>query len=237
MMKFTLVFWAILCTFGCTCAEPRTDVPSYRAPFASSLSIDGNLGDWGSIPRTERFVGTMDGTEAEPETSARIAWDDEHLYFAFDVADDYLKSDLSGDDPHLWEQDCVEMMIDPGGDGRDYFELQLAPSEEVFDTRFDTRRRPQPFGRLSWSSEMRGETHLDGTMNDGGADMGYTAEIAIPWRAFSPNERPNDGDEWRIALYVLDARPVGQRGAGWSPPLVGDYHVPERFGRVAFNRD
>jgi hypothetical protein len=33
----------------------------------------------------------------------------------------------------------------------------------------------------------------------------------------------------------MDARPGGsQRGEGWSPTLVGDYHVPDRFGRVTF---
>jgi hypothetical protein len=238
-MKFALIFWAISCAVGCTCAEPRTDVPSYRAPHVDAPRIDGRLNDraWSIAPSTERFVATMDGSLQDPEATARIAWDDEHLFIAFDVADDFLKSDLSGDDPHLWEQDCVEVMLDPGGDGRDYFEIQLSPSEEIFDTRFDTRRLPQPFGRVSWASEMDGATEVHGTLNDEASDEGYTAELRIPWRAFSPNERPNDGDEWRIALYVLDARPTDQRGVGWSPPLIGDYHVPNRFGRVAFIRE
>lgn len=228
---------ALLCSLGCTCAEPRTDVPTYRAPRAARTpEIDGELNDeiWDRASETERFVDTMTGAVSEPEVTARLAWDDTNLYVAFEVEDDYLRADLSGDDPHLWEQDTVELMLDPGGDGLDYFELQLAPSEEIFDTRFERRRFPPPFGRSQWSSELRGATVVRGTLNDDESDEGYTAELAIPWASFAPNERPSAGQEWRIALYVLDARPNGQGGVGWSPPLVGDFHVPDRFGRVVF---
>ena len=36
-------------------------------------------------------------------------------------------------------------------------------------------------------------------------------------------------------FYVMDTREDdSQRAAGWSPPKVGDFHVPNRFGRVRF---
>jgi hypothetical protein len=231
-----------LCIAGCTCASPRTDIPSYRAPFVSEPPvIDGRLDDaaWRQAPQTDAFVNTMNGAPADPHTKARLAWDDTHLYVAFDVEDDYLKCDLSGHDPHLWEQDTVEIMVDPGGDGRNYFELQLSPTNQVFDTRYDSRRVPQPFGHTGWNSGMRGVALTRGTPNDDEADDGYVAEMAIPWTAFAhgnpPASPPQAGETWRIALYVLDARPGGgQGGVGWSPPLVGDFHVPERFGQVTF---
>lgn len=230
---------AALCIAGCTCAEPRTGVPSYRAPRIDGVTIDGRLDEWSSVPETEVFVDTMTGAPDDPRTSARIAWDDENLYVAFEVEDTYLRATLSGDDPHLWEQDTVEIMADPGGDGRNYFELQLSPTEQIFDTRYDSRRIPQPFGHVDWDSGMRGATVVRGTPNDEGGDEGYVAEMAIPWSAFAhgapPAERPRAGEEWRIALYVLDAVPNGQRAVGWSPPLVGDFHVPHRFGRVVFS--
>ncbi len=230
-----------LCIQGCTCEGPRTDIPVYRAPRASSPpTIDGRLDDaaWRDAPSTQPFVNTMTGDPAGPRTSAKITWDAENLYVAFEVEDDFLKSELSGHDPHLWEQDTVEIMVDPDGDGRNYFELQLSPTEQVFDTRYDSRRVPQPFGHTDWDSGMRGATVVRGTVNDDGDDEGYTAELAIPWSAFyagsPPANPPAAGDTWRVALYVLDARRQGQGGVGWSPPLVGDFHVPERFGRVVF---
>lgn len=236
------VLGSSLCLVGCTCGAPRTEVPVYRAPLASAPpEIDGQLDEpaWRDAPRTEVFVNTMSGAPADPRTTARITWDEANLYVAFDVEDGFLKSDLSGHDPHLWEQDTVEIMVDPGGDGRNYFELQLAPTGEIFDTRYDRRRVPQPFGHTRWDSGMRGATEVRGAVNDDEADEGYVAEMAIPWTAFAhgdpPAAPPQPGEEWRIALYVLDARADGnQGGVGWSPPLVGDFHVPERFGRVVF---
>ena len=227
---------------GCTCGPPppRTEIPELRAPRASAPPvIDGRLDDaaWSSAARTERFVDTMNGSHADPEVTARVTWDDDALYVGFEVADPLLRCRFEGHDAHLWEEDAVELMIDPDGDGRRYGELQVSPTNLVFDTWFDSRRLPQPFGHVAWSSELRSAVVTDGTPNDDAEDGGWVAEIAIPWRALEPlgvSGPPERGSEWRVALYVLDARARGQLGVGWSPPLVGDFHVPERFGRVRF---
>lgn len=232
---------AALALGGCTCAAapPRTDIPTLHARHAErAITIDGALDEWAGASVTEPFVDTMSGAESAPRTTARVTWDDDALYVAFEVEDTFLRCTFGAHDDHLWEQDVVELMIDPDGDGRSYAELQVSPTNLVFDTWFDGRRVPQPFGHIAWSSELRSAVHLDGAVNDDEADRGWTAEIAIPWSAFArlgtPAPRPTAGAEWRIALYVLDALPVGQAGVGWSPPLVGDFHVPDRFGRVIF---
>ena len=93
---------------------------------------------------------------------------------------------------------------------------------------------PQPFGIVAWDSELRGACDVRGTVNDEEPDTGYTCELAIPWTAFTGHEPPAVGDQWRVALYVLDMRPEGWRGVGWSAPMVGDFHVPDRFGRLLF---
>ena len=227
---------------GCTCGAPapRTEIPTLRAPRASAPPvIDGQLDDpmWSQAARTERFVRTMSGAPGEPEASARVAWDDDALYVAFEVADPLLRSRFDGHDAHLWEEDVVELMIDPDGDGRRYGELQVSPTNHVFDTWFSARRAPAPFGHVAWSSSLRSAVSTEGRVNDGAADRGWIAEIAIPWAGLEPlgvRSAPTPGDTWRVALYVLDAREEGQLGVGWSPPLVGDFHVPERFGRVVF---
>ena len=227
-----------LCAAGCTCgAPPRTEIPTYDAPRARGpLVIDGVLDEatWEHAPRMERFVHTMSGAQAEPASRARLSWDGDALYVAFEVEDDFLRCDLEGHDPHLWEQDTVEIMVDPDGDGRNYFEMQLSPTDQVFDTRYASRRVPGPFGVTSWDSGLRGRCVVRGAVNDDADDEGYTAELAIPWSAFTGHAPPRAGETWRVALYVLDVRRDGWRGVGWSPPLVGDFHVPERFGRVRF---
>jgi hypothetical protein len=217
-------------------SAPRTEIPLYEARrTADAPVVDGDLDDpaWQQAARTERFVNTRTGAAARPRTEARITWDDERLYIGFDVADTFLRATLEGRDAHLWTEDCVEVMVDPDGDGLEYFEIQLSPTHQVFDTRYRSRRVPQPFGITSWDSRLEGRASVDGTVNDDASDRGYEAELAIPFAALGV-ARPEEGDEWRVALYVLDARREGQGGVGWSPPLVGDFHVPARFGRVRF---
>ncbi len=220
---------------------PQPAVPTLRATkLAGPLNVDGRLDEeaWQRTPATPRFVHTMNGGAAEPNATAKVLWDDQSLYLAFEVQDDFLKTEFENRDDHLWEQDAVEVMIDPNGDGRGYFEMQVSPTGVVFDTRYDTRREPQPFGHVDWNSDLRAGVQRRGTPNDDEADEGYTVEVAIPWSAFAAGEpattKPNANDVWRVNLFVMDAREDGQRAVAWSPPRVGDFHVLDRFGRVVF---
>lgn len=232
---------AIFFVSACTCGEPRTGIPSLDVPRRTSpITIDGDLRDWDASGRTEAFVDTMSGAPSSITPSARLRWDDEALYVAVSIDDPLLRAPGMNQDDHLWEHDCLELMIDPDGDGERYIELQISPRNVVFDTWFDTYRSPQPVGHVEWSSGMRTAVHLRGTVDDESADEGYDVELAIPWTAFGiagmSGDAPAAGSEYRFQLYVLDARSDGQLGVGWSAPLVGDFHVPARFGRLVFAR-
>lgn len=220
----------------------RADLPTLRVPRAvGAIRLDGKLDEpaWAAAPLTAPFVRTMDGSPSDFGATARALWDDRNLYVAFDVADSYIESRFRNLDDHLWEKDCVEIMLDPGGDSRNYFEVQASPMGVVFDTRYDTPRDPGPFGVVGWNSGMRVGVTRRGTPNDDeGDDQGYTVEIAMPWTGFAAGdpvpEPPTAGTEWRVNFYVMDQQANGMRANGWSPPRVGDFHVPRRFGKLVF---
>jgi hypothetical protein len=202
--------------------------------------LDGKLddADWNSAQSSGPLVQTMTGMPGAFGASARVLYDADYLYVGYDVGDDYLKCTFSKNDDHLWEQDAVELMVDPDGDGKNYFEMQASPTALTFDTRYDSRRQPQPFGDMAWSSAATAKVALHGKPNDDEADEGYSVELAIPWRAFAagptPAKPPLAGEMWRMNFFVMDARPKGQRAVGWAPPMVGDFHTLNRFGRVVF---
>jgi hypothetical protein len=215
---------------------PRLIARHLRGP----ITLDGKLDepDWGATQSTGPFVNTMTGETGAFEARAQVLYDANAIYCAFVVSDDYLKSSFLNADDHLWEQDTVEVMFDPEGDARNYFELQVSPRGVHFDTRYDAPRNPRPFGHMQWSSEVQAGVKVDGTLDGEAPDKGYTVELRVPWNAFAvgepPAERPQAGETWRINFFVMDARERGQRAVGWSPPRIGDFHTLAQFGRVVF---
>jgi hypothetical protein len=201
---------------------------------------------WSRAAKTGAFVHAGDGSDAAGLPiggSARIFWDETHLYVAFEVRDAALRGGFPADavDPHLWERDTVEVMIDPDGDGdgRDYYELQIGPQGLVFDSRFDDYNRPRggpsgPFGHQDWSSKVERGVKLLGTLDDDSdVDEGYVVEARIPWAVFEKAQHspPRIGDTWRMNLYAMQ----DNGGVAWSPILgEGNFHRASRFGRVRF---
>lgn len=213
--------------------------PVTRAARADGIAIDGEASEpaWEGARETTAFVNTMNGSPAELQATARVLWDDQSLYVAWRIADDYVANAHDERDAHLWEHDAFEIMVDPDGDGANYYELQVSPTGQLFDTRYDTRRQPQPFGHVDWSPEVEVAVRVEGTANDEGPDQGWRGEIRIPWAQFGEGTAaPSAGQAWRLNFYVMDERNgAPMRSAGWSPTMEGDFHVPARFGRVIFD--
>ncbi len=229
-------------------AEPRR---RYLARLTTKApKLDGKLDDpaWMEAPSTGPFVNTLTGAPVGQRTEAKILWDKKFLYVGFDNEDNDVWSDLTKRDDKLWTEEADEIMIDADGNGRTYVELQVAPNGNVFDTYLPERRRYEdsinpklkPF---SWNSKLTAKVHVDGTLNKrDDQDKGWTAELAIPLEDVKGMDDksavklpPSPGDVWRINMYRMD-QPKGkpQQAAGWSPPMVGDFHALDRFGELVF---
>lgn len=228
--------------FGCDLGPGGAErsFPLYRVHRASEPPVlDGNLDDavWSKAKTSSFFVDTMSGKRGALRAWAKLLWDDENLYLAAEVADELIVSPFQKHDDQLWQRDCVELFLDPNGDGLDYLEIQVSPLGTVFDTHYERRRRPSPYGHIDWQSLAKASVSVDGKANDHEEDRAYRIEVAIPFstiQAGSKQASPKRGDRWRANLYVMDWTGKGQRAVSWSAPLVGDFHVPARFGMIDF---
>ncbi len=240
-------------------AQPRDGaVPTLRvprlAPGVAAPRIDGKLDDeaWRHAARTGPFVDVGSGRAASAlgvDGSARITWDDRRVFFAFEVTDKKLlgglsPAELKSIDPHVWEKECVELMLDPDGDGDnlDYYEVQISTQNAAFDSQFDGYNLPRggpegPFGHQEWSSQRESAVAVSGTLDDDAdEDQGYTVELAIPWAAFTKARQapPRSGDVWRVNLYAMKRN----GGVAWSPILgQGNFHRASRFGRLVWTSE
>ena len=204
----------------------------------------------GAVDRAVR--NTMTGAPVQPmmNTEAKLLWDKKNLYVGFDNTDDDVWTDLTKRDDKLWTEEADELMIDADGNGRTYIELQVAPNANIFDTYLPSPRRYEdtvdpklkPF---SWNSKMIAKVHVDGTLNKrDDQDKGWTTELAIPLEDVKGMDDksavrlpPEPGDVWRINMYRMDL-PKGkpQQAAGWSAPLVGDFHALGAVRRAGVRR-
>ncbi len=210
------------------------------------IKIDGKLDEeaWRTAPTVGPFVDVRTG---RPNTSfpvngtAKLLWSDEGAYFGFDVKDKDVVGgfDPKQKDPHLWTKDCVELMIDPEGDGdnKDYYEIQINPQNLVFDSRFDDYNAPRkepdgPFGHQDWSAKQKSAVEVKGTLDKSDdQDEGYVVEVMIPWKSFDKAKTtpPEIGTEWRVNLYAMQQN----SGVAWSPILnQGNFHKSSRFGKI-----
>lgn len=209
----------------------RTDKP---------VKLDGKLDDpvWAAATSTGLFVNTMTGAAAPIASEAKLAWDDQFLYVAFDNKDDDVWSSLKARDEKLWTQEAVEVFIDANGDGKDYVEIQVNPNGAIFDSYLPGYRENQN----DWNSGTKAAVAVSGTVGKrDDKDSGWTVEIAVPWADTKGKGKydlrlpPKPGDTWRINLFRLDMpREKPQVAAGWSAPLVGDFHRLNRFGALIF---
>jgi len=229
--KIIFFLFAAACTRG--------GAPEYVVHRASHpLQIDGVLAeaDWDRAEKAGPFVRSLDGKPCTAATEARLLWDDTALYVAFSSEDPNVGSPFFKDDEKLYTSNVVEIFVNPSGDSSHYDEIEVAPTNALFDASFSGG--PRQGMNLAWSSHAQHAVHVDGTLNDPrDVDRGWTAELAIPFASLTgmPRPRPERGDRWKFNLYRLRQGP-GQPGEGQalSPPMRGDFHALDRFATMRF---
>ena len=226
--------WLILLVLACRRAAGDYVVHRALGPIA----VDGVLAEtaWDRAEKAGPFARSLDGKPAGAATEARLLWDDDFLYVAFLCEDRDVSGTFFKDDEKLYTSNVVEIFLNPSGDGARYDEIEVAPTNALFDASFTGG--PRKGMDLSWSSHAKHAVHVDGTLNDSSdVDRGWTVELAIPFASLTgmPSPRPRRGDRWKFNLYRLRQGP-GQPGEGqaYSPPMRADFHVLDRFATLRF---
>jgi Carbohydrate family 9 binding domain-like len=121
----TAVITAIVVTTVALEGQPvRLPVYGVRHTL-DAVRVDGKLDEatWAMSPRVGEIRLIHDPTHRPAfPTEATMAWDDTNLYVAFASNDPVPWGRLKDRDARLWEEEVVEVFLDPDGDGRNYAE-------------------------------------------------------------------------------------------------------------------
>ena len=229
------------------CLASQADPPSkhYVVKRAfNPINVDGKLDDddWKNCQPIE-LGGYNAGKTVKQPTTAWLLWDERYLYIAFDCRDSDIWSTLTERDDTLYEQEVVEVFLNPDSDRETYVEIEVNPLGTLWDG-FILNRPESRAGILAWNSfDLKRAVRLDGTVNDAAnTDKGWSVEIAVPFKDLvtAANVPPRPGDKWRVNLYRIDLpkhdKALGDYSA-WSPVSGETYHDPDRFGEIEFSRE
>jgi len=200
-------------------AQP-VKLPVYGARHAvDAIRIDGKLDEasWAFSPRVgEIHLITDPMRRPKFPTEATVIWDDANLYVGFACTDHEAWARMQRRDDHLWEEEVVEVFLDPDDDGKNYAELEVSPDNVVVDLLIP---RPGAGGDSALHWDIAG---LQTGVARHGA--GWIAEIAIPWKSLAGagvSAAPKAGDQWRAGLYRIK-RPGGPAKVDQIAALVAE---------------
>jgi len=224
--------------------DPAAPPPeaSYRVAHADtvpSLLLPGHHAAW-------RTAQAISWGPAAYRTTFRAIWNAAGLAIRFDAIDDAPWHTLTRHDEAIWEEEVVEIFIDPLRAGRDYAEVEISPINVVTDLHI-AEPAPGLKGNLQWNW-----TGLESTVIPGAAfglpAGSWTAIAWLPWsglRTMTPLVAacvpPTPGDAWRFNVFRIK-RPHGpaepERGAiyaAWSTPEGPSFHAPAFFRDLVFS--
>jgi hypothetical protein len=149
-----------------------------------------------------------------------------HLNVLFQCEDSRPWATITERNGPLYQEETVEIFLDPFGDLACYFEIEVNPLNTVLDLML---RRIGRGWRKDFEWQCEGlETSV--SIIPGG----WTATMSIPFAALSP-QPPHPGSIWRANFLRIDRPESAPRElSAWSPTLRNTFHEPRRFGYLEF---
>ena len=180
---------------------------------------------------------------ARTNTTAKLLWDREYLYFFAEMQDSDLFADITEHDGELWKNDVFELFFRPDFAKTGYYEFQVNAAGAVFDA-FYPKWDSEALAKQSKVGEFHVEAKvkLRGTLNKrDDVDQGWSVEGRIPWTDFiRTGGRPEPGETWKLNLCRYDYN------TDWKEPelsciapitkrtLPAFFHQTDDYAQVTF---
>ncbi|MFB3890810.1 MAG: carbohydrate-binding family 9-like protein [Phycisphaerae bacterium] len=224
--------WVLACASGVAMlgglmafAADREPAPELKVPFVkdAQVKIDGALDDpiWSKAAVTDHFRLT-DGAMPKGRMRLLVAQDQKNLYIGVEVfgTEDQMKKLVATHHTHdasgIWDDDVVELFIDPTNERKSYCEFIINSQGVTFDA---YHRRP---GRADtkWDPKYQAAARVNKTS--------WTVELALPLDMFDRHPRPRD--KWMFNVLVF--RTADNEYCYWSPVYQESAHAPDKFGTL-----
>lgn len=195
-------------------------------PFAAVNSWEKDLTWVEALPN--EIERTAQNESVSERTLFKLAYDDQYLYLHARCQESQItrmKSATRDNDIGGFNDDSLELFLDPSGRGESYYHLCITSRGAVYDA-IETPAAIGATATVTWNSAIKVRTAV--------AKDHWELRAALPFANLTKTA-PAAGSTWRFNL--CRNRFAGgemERFSAWSPTL-GGFHKPERFGVVTFN--
>ncbi|WP_345026744.1 carbohydrate-binding family 9-like protein [Ravibacter arvi] len=207
------------------------------------VTIDANWDKkaWKKIPEVK--IGNPMGKVPafSPVTTAKVAYDDHHLYLIFKVEDKFVKSTVTEYNGNVSGDSCVEFFFAPDEtQPLHYFNLEINAGGTplmFFVTKPWTEFTPLDNESISQIQIAHSQPKVvDPEVK---APTTWVIECKIPYemlKKFSNVTMPRSGAEWHANFYKTGSRTSNPHWFTWSPVDFPkpNFHLPEFFGTLKF---
>ena len=181
-----------------------------------------------------------------------MMYDRECLYIGAEMEEPHVWATLTARNSIIFHDNDFEVFLDPDGDAKSYFELEVNALNTVWDLWLKLPYRDGGDPDNEWEFKgLRTAVNVKGTLNNpSDVDEGWTIEIAIPWKSVEEKGGmpcpPSPGDVWRINFSRVEWQIDTDGGRYrklpdtpednwvWSPQGLVDMHQPEMWGYLEF---
>jgi len=199
---------------------PQVIIPQVSQPPV----IDGLLNDacWKQAATTGEFK-TIKGEKSRLKTSARLGCDAGYLYVAVECKEPQMDSITAlcrTRDGNVFEDDCIEIFLDPDRSDRKYYQVVFNTLGTLSDAAWERGAGKDE----SWNPSVRVEVVKE--------QNGWTAEAAIPLADLGFKGIPH-GAKWGVNICRDRLRDGRWELTAWSPTLVS-WHELQDFAVAVF---
>lgn len=229
----------------------------YKTP--GPITIDGKLspGEWDAVPWTGDFADIEGDKRPQPElqTRAKMAYDDQGLYFAAWMEEPHVWATVTEHDAVIFQDNDFEIFLNPTNDTHNYLEYEVNALGTEWDLYLSRPYRDNPVVLNNWEfAGMKSAVYVDGTLNNPkDSDRSWSVEVFIPWTSvyqmIRGKQQPVPGEQIRVNFSrvewpteVQDGKYVKVPMKGedkirehnwvWAPTGVINIHTPEYWGYV-----
>ena len=227
-----------------------TEEVSYEVHFTEEeMTLDGRADEksWGLAPPIELTKMVPSSKPTRPaSTSVRALWNERGLLVLYQCQDQDILATHTERDASIYEDDEVELFLDPDMDGAYYVQLAI----NAMNTQMDALCvSPVSDHKRTWDSGAESGVSVSGSLQDrADQDESWTVELLLPWSGMSQTMLdasdspraipPETGDKWKGNFNRFDHgrdREEGDIASGWgvSPPFWS-FHEPGHWGVLIF---